>query len=175
MTSQMPPVAGVWRRLGALVYDTLVIIAVLMVATVPFLPLLHGKVLVPREVGPLAYVYWLWQLAVIAVFFGYFWTRRGQTVGMVAWRVRLERRDGSRIGWLDAIKRIGIALLLAAPFLLGYPLVWGRWADPRLRLLATCISLAPLVLAYLWIWIDPDRLSLYDRWAKTRMVVLPKK
>src|SRR5262245_50836333 len=110
------PAAGLWRRLGALVYDALLITAVLMVATVPFLPFLHGKVLVPREVGVLAYAYRLWLLVVVAVFFGYFWTRRGQTVGMLAWRVRLERRDGSRMTWGDALKRVVLAVVLLLPF-----------------------------------------------------------
>ena len=169
------PIAGLWRRLGAMLYDTLLIVAVLMAATVPFLPFLHGRVLVPSEVGALAYIYWLWQLAVIVVFFGYFWTRRGQTVGMLAWRVRLECRDGSCIGWAGAVSRIAIALALLAPFFVGYPLIWERWADPRLRILATCVALAPAVIAHLWLLVDRDRLSLYDRWTHSRMVVLPKR
>jgi uncharacterized RDD family membrane protein YckC len=175
MSTQSLPVAGVGRRLGALVYDTLPVVALLMVATVPFLPFLHGRVLVPGEVGVLAYAYWLWELAVIVLFFGYFWTRRGQTVGMLAWRVRLEREDGSSISWRIAIARIGIALLLLAPFFAGGALVWGRASDARARWLATGLALSLPLLAHLWIWIDRNGRSVYDRWTKTRVVVLPKR
>ena len=49
--------AGVLRRFGAIIYDTLICVAVLMIATVPFIPFLNGKVLDPSEVGSLAYVY----------------------------------------------------------------------------------------------------------------------
>jgi uncharacterized RDD family membrane protein YckC len=169
------PAAGLWRRLGALVYDTLLVVALLMAATVPFIPFLHGRVLVPGEVGALAYVYWLWQVVVIALFFGYFWTRRGQTVGMLAWRVRLERGDGSRVGWAQAIKRIALALILLLPFLAGGPIIFSHVSDRPTRILAMSLLLAPAVLAYVCLWFDRERGTLYDRWTGTRVVLLPKR
>lgn len=169
------PSAGVLRRLGAMLYDCLPVLALLIIATFPFMPFVHGKVLVPREVGALAYVYWLVQLALTAGFFVFFWTRKGQTVGMLAWRLRLQRVDGSLPDWRVALARLAIVFALLLPFLAGYWLIWRHWPDRHARVLAMCISLAPIAFAYLWIWIDRDRLAWHDRWTNTRVVVLPKR
>jgi uncharacterized RDD family membrane protein YckC len=168
------PVAGVARRLGAMLYDTLLVIAVLAVAaTLPFLPFLHGRVLVPSEAGWLAWLYRGWQVVVIAIYFGFFWTRSGQTVGMLAWRLRMVRADGRGVTWGDALLRLGILAALLVPFMLGDWLLWRHWQDPTARVIARCASLAPIVLSYTWIWIDRERLAWHDRWSRTRVVVLP--
>ena len=40
--------AGIGRRFGAMLYDSLILVGILVVATFPFLPCLHGKVLPSR-------------------------------------------------------------------------------------------------------------------------------
>jgi uncharacterized RDD family membrane protein YckC len=174
MTQSLNNNAGLLRRLGAMVYDTLLVIALLIVVTFAFVPLLHGRVLVPQEVGALAYVYWIVQLAAAAAFFVYFWTHRGQTVGMLAWRLRIENLDGSNVRWQTALKRVALHAVLLAPFFLGYWFVWRDWTADVYRKLALGVSLAPAVLPYLWIMFDRERLSWHDRWTRTRIVVLPK-
>jgi len=169
-----PPSAGVLRRVGALVYDTLPVLALLIICTFPFLPFLDGRVLVPREVGALAYLYRLLQLVVVSLFFGFFWTQRGQTIGMLSWRLRLQRPDGSLPRWSDVLKRQAIVFALLLPCLFGDWLIWGRWSDHGARAIAIYVSLAPVAFAYVWIWIDRERLALHDRWSGTRVVVLPK-
>ncbi|MFO7304955.1 MAG: RDD family protein [Gammaproteobacteria bacterium] len=165
--------AGLLRRLGAIVYDTLLVIAVLMVITFLFVPFLQGRVLVPQEVGALAYLYWLVQIAAVVTFFGYFWTRRGQTAGMLAWRLRLEQTDGANVSWPVALKRMGILIALLIPFFAGDWLIWREWSAPQRRLM-NGLALLPLAASYLWVWIDRDRRALHDRWSQTRVVLLPK-
>lgn len=172
---QLSPSAGVFRRLGAMIYDCLPLFALLVAATLPFLPFVHGRVLVAEEVGLLAYIYRLVQLLVIGGFFLFFWTRRGQTLGMLAWRLRLQRPDGTLVSWPIAVRRMLCVLLLWLPLLLGYWLVWRHWPDRTARIIANTLSLLPLVLAYVWIWIDRDRLAWHDRWTGTRVIVLPKR
>ena len=138
--------AGVLRRFGAIAYDTLIVVALLAIVTFPFIPFLGGKVLVPSEVGALAYVYRAVQALVVVAFFGFFWTTRGQTIGMLAWRLKLLRADGGSITWRIALIRIACA----------------------------CVSAAAGGLGYFWIWFDRDRLAWHDRWSGTRVVVLPK-
>ncbi|OGI41569.1 MAG: hypothetical protein A2150_00620 [Candidatus Muproteobacteria bacterium RBG_16_64_11] len=41
------------------------------------------------------------------LFYGWFWTRGGQTLGMRAWRLRLTRADGGPVTWRRAALRIG--------------------------------------------------------------------
>jgi uncharacterized RDD family membrane protein YckC len=169
------PSAGLLRRLGAAVYDLLPILALLIVATVPFLPFLHGRVLVAQEVGALAYLYRLVQLIVTAAFFVYFWTSRGQTIGMLAWRLRLQNTDGSLISVRTALQRLAIVFALMVVPIAAYWSIWQRWAHGPAKWLALSISLLPLALAYVWIWVDDQGRAWPDRWTGTRVVVLPKR
>ena len=138
--------AGLLRRLGAMLYDGLLLLALLMVATGLFLPLTGGEAISPRDNPVLEFVYRA-VLALLTVgFFGIFWTRRGQTLGMASWRVRVEREDGARLTWGDALRRLAAALL----------------------------SWLPLGLGFLWILVDPQRRAWHDRLSRTRVVVVPK-
>jgi uncharacterized RDD family membrane protein YckC len=157
-----------------MVYDALLVIGVLMVATVPFLPFLNGRVLVPREVGALSYGYWLWEIVVVVLFFGYFWTRRGQTIGMLAWRLRIERNDGALLNWRDAVARLAMLFALSLPVLVGYWWLWRHW-PANAKTIANYVALLPLAITYVWICIDRDKAALHDRWTHTRVIVLPKR
>jgi uncharacterized RDD family membrane protein YckC len=142
-----PPSAGVLRRLGAMFYDLLLLFALTLVGTAVLLPLTGGEAILQERYGALEYVYQAFLLTIVVCFFGLFWTRQGQTLGMMAWRLRIQREDGALLGWGDVIK----------------------------RLVAALVSLLALGLGYFWIWIDRDRLAWPDRWTRTRVVVLPKK
>lgn len=141
------PSAGVMRRLGAMLYDFLAVFAVMMVVTAALLPITGGEAITSGRYGAWEYAYQALLVALLILFFGLFWTRRGQTLGMLAWRLRLEREDGSLLGWGDVLKRLA----------------------------AATVSLALALAGYWWIWIDRDRLAWPDRWTKTRVVVLPKR
>lgn len=130
-----------------MLYDTLLIAALMAAVTAAFLPLTGGEALTPDRAGTLELVYQLALLLVIVLFFGWFWTHRGQTLGMAAWRLRVQKLDGSGIGWSDALKRMAAAV----------------------------VAWLPLGLGYFWIWIDREHLAWPDRWTGTRVVVVPKK
>jgi uncharacterized RDD family membrane protein YckC len=139
--------AGVLRRFGAMLYDLLIVVALMFIVTALFLPLTAGEAITPGDAGVLERIYQVALLLVVVLFFGVFWTWRGQTIGMLAWRLRVERSDGSLLTWRDALLRLGGA----------------------------CVSLAALGLGYFWIWIDSERRAWHDRWSGTRVVVQPKK
>lgn len=141
------PSAGVLRRFGAMLYDSLLIIALQMVITALLLPLTGGEAITSERYGALEYVYQLLLLFVVIGFFGLFWTRRGQTLGMMAWRLKVVRVDGALLSWTDTFKRLAGAL----------------------------VSWLPAALGYFWIWIDREQLAWHDRWSRTRVIVLPKK
>lgn len=159
----------------AMVYDLLPVVAIGIVVTVAFLPFLHGRRFIPAEVGALAYLHRALVLAAAAGFFVYFWTTRGQTIGMMAWRLRVQKRDGSLIDWKQATARVLVVMTLWVPFFVGNALFWGHWTDRTARGLAIGASLLPVVFAYAWIWIDRDRLAWHDHWTDTRVTVLPKR
>ena len=125
------PRAGFFRRLGGWVYDLLVAIAVYMTAGA--LSFLIFGLLVNYDVLSMqgyqhlidlqnsSIVYSLciygWNLGWVAFFFVWFWSRSGQTLGMKAWRLRVQNPDGSLISKTSAVKRL-------LPTLLGLGNLW---------------------------------------------------
>lgn len=129
-----------------MLYDALLLIALLGITTALFLPITGGEYV--ESGGPLLKK--IYQLALVIVwvgFYGVFWTRSGQTLGMLAWRLKLVRDDGRPVRWRDALVRCAVAL--PAWLLVG--------------------------LGYFWIWIDRESLAWHDRVSHTRPVVLPKR
>jgi uncharacterized RDD family membrane protein YckC len=138
--------AGLLRRLGAMIYDGLLLLALLKVTTALFLPFTGGEAISPHDTPALEYAYRGVLVLVVVGFHGLFWTRRGQTLGMASWRLRVEREDGRLLGWGDTLRRLA-------------------WA---------VVSWLPLGLGYLWILADPQRRAWHDRLSGTRVVVVPK-
>lgn len=140
------PAAGLPRRLAALVYDGLLLLALLFIATACFLPFTGGTAITWRAFPLLWALHKLTIAAAIVGFYGVAWTRSGETLGMASWRLRVERLDGSRLDWLDTAVRIGAAVL----------------------------SWVPLGLGWLWCVFDRDGRTWHDIVSRTRVVVLPK-
>lgn len=84
---------SLFRRLACVVYDALLVLALLLVATFPFSVMTQG---VPAEVSRLllqAYV-----LLLTGGYFAVFW-RKGQTLPMKTWRFELVSAAGGRASW----------------------------------------------------------------------------
>ncbi len=138
--------ATLLRRLGAMIYDTLLLAAVLMLGTGLMLPLTGGEAIRGDTHPVLEWVYRALLVALTVGFFGLFWTRNGQTLGMAAWRIKVEREDGANLTWRDAVTRLGAAVL----------------------------SWLPAGLGFLWILFDGKKRAWHDRLSHTRVVLLPK-
>ncbi len=83
------PRPGLLRRLAALVYDGILLVALLLAATVPVLLLTDGQPVAPGNPW-----YRLYLFVICGSFFCFFWIRGGQTLGMRAWRLRVVTQDG---------------------------------------------------------------------------------
>ena len=119
------PRAGFWRRFASLVYDTLAIIAFAMLAVVLYLFAIQGLISLDvialngaEDVSAriqdsllLSGIRSSLLVLVGLVFFGYFLTKSGQTIGMRAWRLKVQTSQGSLISWPQAIIRSISALL----------------------------------------------------------------
>lgn len=106
---------GLPRRLLIMVYDSLVVIALLLLATA--LALLAGFDQVTAGKSPL---FTLYLFAVWFLYLAWFWHRGGMTVGMRTWRVAIEREDGQRPTWGQCLLRFLVSLVSAAFFGLGF-------------------------------------------------------
>jgi uncharacterized RDD family membrane protein YckC len=138
--------AGLLRRLGALVYDSLLLAAVLMLATALFLPLTGGEAITSAGSPVLQWAYRGVLAGLVVLFYGLFWTRSGQTLGLSSWRLRVEREDGRALTWGDSLRRLAAAVL----------------------------SLLAVGLGWAWIAVDPGKRAWHDRLSHTRVVVVPK-
>ena len=103
MTNQS---AGLLRRLGAMLYDTLCCIAIAMLATALWLAFTQGQAIAADNV-----FYRLYLLLVISIFFIGFWTHGGQTLGMKAWRIKVvNAADDKAITFKQALRRFFAAI-----------------------------------------------------------------
>lgn len=115
---------GLGRRLLAMLYDALVLVAILLLATA--LALMAGSGAVTAGRDPLFTLY----LALVWFLYLALCWRLGMTVGMRAWGIRIVDADGENPGWGACVLRFGASLLSAAPAGLGF---WWSLFDPGRR------------------------------------------
>lgn len=152
LTVSHPAPARLLRRFAAMVYDSLLLMALALTygALMTGLNvLLQG---VPAEGerldwGPWSLPVFMGMLVVLASFFCFFWRRSGQTLGMRAWRLKLVDRD------------------CAAP---------ASLKQCVLRVVLAPVSLLCFGLGYFWRWLDPQGHTFHGRMSRTRVILLPK-
>ncbi len=107
--------AGLLRRLAALLYDWILLVALFFLLTAGLLAFRGGAAFAPHDPFYLASL-----LLTGILFFGWFWMHGGQTLGMRAWRLQLVSQSGDRLTWLQLVARCGTAMLAAGCLGLGY-------------------------------------------------------
>ena len=113
-----PRAPGFGRRLASGLYDLLMLAALVMVATFPFLAVMGDA-----TSGWRRHALQLWVLAVAGGYFAWFWTHGGQTLPMKTWRLRLVRSDGAAVSLPRALHRYLLAAL--GFFALGLGFLWA--------------------------------------------------
>ncbi len=138
---------GLPRRLAAILYDSVLIFALLLFASaIITLPVafLVGEVAAEQlATNPL---FRLWLSLIPLFFYLWFWTHGGETLGMRAWRLRIIRENGSAL----------------------------RLKDALIRLLVASFSTLLLGSGFLWMLIDRDSLTWHDRISKTQLILITK-
>ncbi len=95
-----PMAPGLGRRLAAIGYDALLLVAVLFVGTAALLPFTGGEAIRNGDVW-----YTVYLVALSFAYFGWFWTHGGQTLGMRSWRLRLVGAGRAGASWRQALVR----------------------------------------------------------------------
>ena len=106
------------RRLASGLYELLLLAALAMVATFPFLAVFGDA-----TAGWRRHVLQLWVLVVCGAYFTWFWTRGGQTLPMKTWNLRVVRDDGCPMDRFHALHRYILAAL--GLFALGLGFLWA--------------------------------------------------
>ncbi len=173
------PRASVWVRLAALIYDGLLVIALLaitnaiLVAIVTPSEAANNQDFVVLSANIRYGLLLPASLLVIYGFYGYCWKRGGQTLGMQTWRLSARRRDGDLMTWGDALKRCLAAVIM--PFLLAL-LAWRFGATSKG--IAAFVGIG-FLFNYAWAWLPisrlPAGLCLHDLVSNTDVLRLPKK
>jgi uncharacterized RDD family membrane protein YckC len=111
--SESPP-ASLIKQFAAMVYDGLLIFAVLFFATASALLFNHGEAIESNA--------WfsLYLLLTVFTYYAWFWQKSGQTLGMKVWKIRLVSDSGGNPGWVVCYLRLGCALLSLLCLGLGY-------------------------------------------------------
>ena len=118
--SDSPP-ASLIRQLAAMIYDSLLIIAVLFLATAITLIFNHGEAIESNL--------WfkLYLLITVFTYYAWFWQKSGQTLGMRVWKIRVQSEAGGNPSWGVCYLRLGCALLSILCLGFGY---WWRLFKP---------------------------------------------
>jgi uncharacterized RDD family membrane protein YckC len=111
-------------RIAAMIYELLLVTAVLFVASLPFLYLVGSA-----ETGWRHFVFQLYLAGVLFAYFSAFWMRSGQTLAMKTWRIRLVRLDGGPLTLGQSALRF--ALALAGLLLAGAGFWWALFDRDR--------------------------------------------
>jgi len=148
------PSASIARRMAAMVYDLFLLAAIVMAYSLAvIMPLRFAVYGMPdNDIGWVGFSLIFKLLLMIGLTFtlcGYFficWRKQGQSMGMKAWRLKLQQPSGE----LPSAKQCWWRCLLAPA------------------------SLACFGLGYLWCLIPPNKECLHDRLTGTQVVTLPK-
>jgi uncharacterized RDD family membrane protein YckC len=137
--------AGFGRRFAALIYDSLLLAALLLVYTGVAVAI-HRGAITEAGSGGWWYLYRSGELAIVAAYYVVNWRLSGQTLGMRAWHLQAVSASGKRIAVLPALWRCVCGFL--------------AWS--------------PAALGVLWLYADPEHIALHDRLSGTRVVHLAR-
>jgi uncharacterized RDD family membrane protein YckC len=129
--------ASFLRRIGAIFYDSMLVVSFLFVAgmlSMKGMMLAMDLENIPAG-STTAKVFFVYLVLLAYLFFAWFWIHGGQTLGMRAWKVKLIRQDGMTISWGQAF----------------------------LRFCYSIVSWVPLGAGYLWSLIDKDKQAWHDK------------
>lgn len=105
-----------WKHLAALTYDIFPILALFLTTSLVLLIFRQGS-----EVQPHTFWLQLLLMAELFLYFAYSWKKGGQTLGMRAWKIRIDSHQ--LLNWKDVSLRFIVGV--ASTLLLGAGL-WSR-------------------------------------------------
>jgi len=112
-----PNHAGLLRRLAAMFYDTLIVLALLIMGTLLAMLINHGQAINSQN-----HYYAIYLVTIIFSYFAISWIRGGQTIGMRAWKIQLTTINKEPMDLWRSFLRFGLAV--PSILLCGLGFVW---------------------------------------------------
>lgn len=107
------PTASIWKRLATLVYETILLIAILFIADYLFIALTHNA-----QSPLLKILLQIYLVGVMAAYFSWFWMR-GQSLAMKTWHIHLVTVAGEKLTLRHALLRFMFS------WLVGITQIWA--------------------------------------------------
>ncbi len=109
---------GFWRRVVSMIYEFLLLLAVLFIASFIF----H---LIFRDTHAVYFrpLFQFYLLVIMGIYFTWFWTHGGQTLAMQTWKMRVVTVNGNHLGKRQAITRYLFAVTGITFF--GFSIFWA--------------------------------------------------
>lgn len=156
--SSLPPAPTFKRRVLCMVYEALLLFAVVFIAGYLFDTLTQS-----RNPENLRHVRQFVLFLMLGLYFVWFWMHGGQTLAMKTWRIRVTTQDGGHLRLGQAILRYLLCWMFLLPALaLAEVLQLHGW--PALGLTLLALLLPGVIMRF-----DADRQFLHDRLARTRL------
>ena len=104
----------IWRRSASILYDSLLVLAILIIMSIPFFSFNL------EENFSLKIIVQIYYYLITQYFFVWFWVNNEGTLGMKTWKIKIVSEDGNKITYKEAIIRFNTAILSFIFFGLGF-------------------------------------------------------
>lgn len=136
--------AGFWRRLGAMFYDAVLLIALWFFTALVITAINYSFTQKFLASWQNQWILFPALLLMSFIFFSWCWRRSGQTLGMQTWKIQLVSAHNNTITWKQCLMRF-----------IGAMISWS------------CFG-----LGYVWILFNKEKLAWHDQWSNTRIILI---
>jgi uncharacterized RDD family membrane protein YckC len=151
---------GIARRLACFVYEGVLLFGVVMISAYLFSSLTQQRHALQGRHELQAFLF-----LILGIYFGWFWSRSGQTVAMKAWHIRVVDAAGRPLTQSRAVLRYLLSWLWFAPALLALWITGLRSGGAVTGVLVAGVLGYALVAR-----LHPQRQFLHDALCGTRLV-----
>ena len=172
-----PVIASPWVRLAAIIYDGMLVLAMLFLVSLILVVVgtfalgMAGHESTDAKALPYWYQYFVQMPAFVLTlvgFYGMFWRKSGQTLGMQTWRLKTVNANGQLLNWGQSFLRIISACLLPAICAVIGSLVHGS------RFAILVAALLGFLFNYLFCLFNTRQLAVHDMLSNTITLKVPR-
>jgi uncharacterized RDD family membrane protein YckC len=149
-----------WRRLAAVIYESLLLVSVLFFFGLFFTVFTRDSAVLSGR-----HAYQIFLFFIVGTYFVWFWVRGGQTLAMKTWKIKLVDYQGKPVSWFQAWLRYILSWLAVFP---SAVLIWSIEAE-NISMMVSMIIFGYCAYVAL-IFILPGKQYLHDIFSKTRLV-----
>lgn len=153
--------ASLSRRIGALFYEAFILMALVLILGALF-QLVFPNIAEHRFLRFLLFSY---EISITFLYFSFCW-RKGQTLAMKTWRIRLCRLDNQPITIKQAIARYSLVFITLLPLIPAIVMVKHQALPSYAIWIVSIWAMGP----YLWAIIDREKQFLHDRIVGTQLI-----